>query len=126
MGHLECQRWGRKEGSTNQKGSTNGRCFMGILLRDGLQLKQDLKSSGQADTASNFLGKGIDVLRSFKFLNRERITFSHLPFSVSIMGVLHMTKALAASLEIPVLPTHPANQEAIPVSRRFSHLFTSC
>lgn len=98
---------------------------MGILLRDSVQFKQDLKSSGQADAASNFLGEGMDVLRSFKLHNRERITFSHLPFPVSIMGVLHMTKALAASLEISVLPTHTANQEAIPISTRFSHLSTS-
>lgn len=97
---------------------------MGILLRNGLQFTQDLKSSGQGDAASNFLGKGIAVLRSLKLYNKERIIFSHLPFSVSITGVLHVTKALAASLEIPVLPTHTANQEAIPVSRRLSHLST--
>lgn len=36
-----------------------------------------------------------------------------------------MTKALAASLETPELPTQTANQEATPVSRRLSHLSTS-
>lgn len=67
----------------------------------------------------------MNVLRSLKLDNKERITFSHFPFSVSIMGVLYMTKALTTSLEIPVLHTCTSNQEAITFSRRLSQLSAS-